>query len=328
MIIKGLATTKSPQTINPASAAIAPAPTVRAEDWNTAWRAYQAAAVHGRVWTGRYQLRYFRWGHGRPLIFIHGMADAPQAFVMVMHRLTAHFQCIAYQLPDGLMDGSDLSRYKLEDYVQDLQVLLDHLGLAAAVPVGSSFGSLIALAALARWPARLPAGILQNGFARRPFRWWEQSLARWGRLLPGWFADYPFIHRQVMRLLDQATLARLPPTVAATYIRHNAHTPFAAAARRALTIARTDLRPLLPAIRQPVLLLIGDCDRLVPRSCWQELAVGLSHLTTAELAGCGHYPQYTHPAEMAQRIEQFLLQHLDHNASIEQFLLQHLDHNN
>ncbi len=241
------------------------------------------------------------------------MADAPQAFVMVMHRLTARYQCIAYRLPDGLTDGSDLSRYKLEDYLQDLQVLLDYLGLEVAVPVGSSFGTLIALAALARWPARLPAGVLQNGFARRPFRWWEQSLARWGRLLPGWFADYPLLHRQTMRLLDPATPERLPQEVAAAYVRHNARTPFAAAARRALTIAQTDLRPLLPAIRQPVLLLSGDCDRLVPRSCWQELAAGLPHLTTAELSGCGHYPQYTHPVEMARHIEQFLAQNVHYS---------------
>jgi pimeloyl-ACP methyl ester carboxylesterase len=44
----------------------------------------------------------------------------------------------------------------------------------------------------------------------------------------------------------------------------------------------------------------------VPRSCWDNLAAQLPHATRLEFPHCGHYPQYTHPALMADAIGGFL----------------------
>ena len=233
----------------------------------------------GTLATGRYRMRYFAWGSGPPIVFIHGMADAGQAFAMVMHRLIERFTCIAYELPDGLTDGSRLIRYSHHDYTDDLQALLDHLGIGRTVVVGSSFGSTIALAALAAKPERFTHGVLQNGFAHRPLENWQRALARMGRFWSGWFADWPEIHRFAMRRIEHPTITAAPPAIAKFFRRHGAHTPVAACRLRALTIDRADLRPILPSIRLPVLLLGGDCDRLVPRSCWDDLAAGLPRMT-------------------------------------------------
>jgi pimeloyl-ACP methyl ester carboxylesterase len=283
---------------------------VTAEQCLQAWQNYRQQARHGQIGTGRYHLRYFTWGQGRPLVFIHGMADAPQAFIMVMEHLRERFCCVAYALPEGCRDGGNLSCYRLADYAADLLALLDHLGFAEAAIVGSSFGSLICLSALRYAPQRCRWGILQNGFAWRPLSRWEKELARWGRSLPGWFADWPNLHDAVMRFLEPVMTRQLPAPVTAAYLRHAAHTPIAAAAWRAWTIAQSDLRPLLPDIHQPVLLITGDQDRLVPPACWQELQEGLPRCRRVQIPGCGHYPQYSHPHVMAQVIENFLLQHL------------------
>jgi len=283
---------------------------VTAEQYLRAWQNYRQQVRHGQIRTGRYQLRYFTWGQGRPLVFIHGMADAPQAFIMVMEELRERFCCVAYALPDGCRDGANLSRYRLSDYAADLLALLDHLGFAEAAVVGSSFGSLICLHVLRHAPQRCRWGILQNGFAWRPLSRWERELARWGRRLPGWFGDWPNLHAAVMCFLEPVMTRQLPASVTAAYLRHAAHTPIAAAAWRAWTIAQSDLRPLLPDIHQPVLLITGDQDRLVPPDCWQQLQEGLPCCQRAQIPGCGHYPQYSHPQIMAEVIENFLHQHL------------------
>jgi pimeloyl-ACP methyl ester carboxylesterase len=279
---------------------------VTAQELQAALAAYRAHAQPGMLDTGRYRMRYFVWGSGPPVVIIHGMADAGQAFAMVMHRLIGRFTCIAYELPNGLTDGSRLARYTTADYVADLLELLEHLKLDRAAVVGSSFGSMIALAALADQPARFTHGVLQNGFAYRPLNRFQRALARMARFWPGWFADWPELHRFTMRQIEHATITRAPPEVAEIYRWHSAHTPIAACALRALAIDRADLRRHLPTISVPVLLLSGDCDRLVPRSCWDDLAAGLPRATRVELAGCGHYPQYTHPALMAETIGRFL----------------------
>src|SRR5438128_1543168 len=104
------------------------APAVTADDLSAALAAFRAGAVHGTLRTGRYRMRYFAWGAGPPLVFIHGMADSSRAFVMVMHRLAPRFTCVGYELPDGTTDGSNLVRYAHADYTADLLALLDHLG--------------------------------------------------------------------------------------------------------------------------------------------------------------------------------------------------------
>src|SRR3954470_3953059 len=102
------------------------------EELHAALAAFRAEARRGTLDTGRYRMRYFAWGSGPPVVFVHGMADAAQAFVMVMHRLVARFPCIAYELPDGTTDGSRLAPYTPADYVDDLLALTDHLGLGSA----------------------------------------------------------------------------------------------------------------------------------------------------------------------------------------------------
>jgi pimeloyl-ACP methyl ester carboxylesterase len=142
-------------------------PTVTSDEFRTAYARYRREARRGAVYTGRYRLGYRVWGSGPPVVFVHGMADIGRSFVMVMARLADHFTTVEYDLPDGLTDGSTIGRYTHREYVADLLALLDHLGFRRAAVVGSSFGSTVALAALAAAPERFTHGVLQGGFARR-----------------------------------------------------------------------------------------------------------------------------------------------------------------
>src|SRR5207244_8349700 len=82
--------------------------------------------------------------------------------------------------------------------------------------------------------------------------------------------------------------------------------PKAAVARRGLMVLNVDLRPKLPAIHQPVLMLCGDCDPVVPVACEGPLLERLPHVARVELPACGHYPQYTHAPLVAEVLRQFL----------------------
>ena len=82
--------------------------------------------------------------------------------------------------------------------------------------------------------------------------------------------------------------------------------PIAAVARYALLLHGLDLRPHLSAIRQPVLLVCGDDDPLVNRTCEEELLQGLPNAGRVELPQCGHFPYLTHPRLLADVVQQFL----------------------
>lgn len=265
-----------------------------------------AEGVSGVVHTGRYRLRYVTAGSGPSVVFVHGLADLPRSFCMVMAGLVDRgFRVVGYHLANGLDDDCRYGAYRHEHHADDLVTLLDHLHVPAADVVGSSFGSTVTLRALHRHPARFRRAVLQGGFARRPLDRVERGLSRLARYWPGRIKAMPFRER-VMNRLDGSQFVGCPPELYQFLLACSGETPIRAAARRALILDQLDLRPLLPAIPHPVLMIGGDRDALVPLACEMEVERGLPDVRRVEFSPCGHYPQYTMPAAMADEIERWV----------------------
>lgn len=279
-----------------------------AADLTAALARYDAEAQPAAVHTGRYRLRYVTWGDGPrpPLVFVHGMADQARSFAMVMSRLVdAGFRCVAYELANGPDDGANLGVYRHPHFVADLIALLDHLRLPLVDLIGSSFGTTVALRTLATHPARFRRCVLKGGFARRPLSRWERGLSRLGRYWPWRLGDLPFRVRE-MRRLEGRGFAHCPPEVFDFLLECTGRTLCRAAALRTLIIDTLDLRPLLPKIPHPVLMIGGDVDGIVFRWCEAEVEAGLTDVRRVELSPCGHYPQYTMPGPLAEVIRGFV----------------------
>jgi pimeloyl-ACP methyl ester carboxylesterase len=266
---------------------------------------FEREAVRGTCDTGRYRMPYYTWGSGPPLLFIHGVSDSGRSFVPPIARLSAHFRCIAYDLPDGHADGARLGRYRHDDLIDDVWALLDHLGIARAYALGASFGSTIALRAARARPERLPRVILQGGLTHRRLRRAELLLAWLGRYLPGCMARVP-LYEKVLRLVNQPAFAARPPEAWQYYLDCVRRGRIAAFAHQALWLHKLDLRPLLAEVRQPVLLVCGDGDRVVPPAYEEVLLQGLPNAGRALIAGCGHVPSHTHPEVFSEIVRQFL----------------------
>lgn len=255
--------------------------------------------------TGRYRMPYRIWGSGPALVWIPGLCDAASSFVLPLARLSRKYCCIVYDLPTGVDDGARLGSYLHDDLVTDLLGLSDHLRLGSAAVLGVSFGSTIALAAMAREPNRFPIGLTQGGFAWRPWLPRETALAKFARYWPGRIGQMPMA-RSVLARAYAAEFAALEPGRLQFLLRHHYDAPIAAVARRALMMNAIDLRPILPNIRQPVLMICGERDSIVNRACEETLRSGLPNVARAEIEGCGHLPQHTHPEVLCEVIEQFL----------------------
>jgi pimeloyl-ACP methyl ester carboxylesterase len=277
------------------------APAVPLADALAAW---DREARRGVCDTGRYRMPYFVWGRGPPLVFIHGLADQGRSFVPVMATLRREFTCVGYEQPGGGPDGARLGAYRHRHLVADLVALLDHLRFRQASLFGSSFGSTIALATLHTHPDRATRAVLQGGFAHRPLAPWERVLCRFARYWWGPMATLPLRDR-LHHPADVRVFRDWPDHF--QFHRDNFdEVPKAAVARRGLMVLDVDLRAKLPAIRQPVLMICGDCDPIVPAACEGPLLERLPNVARVELPGCGHYPQYTHAPLVAEVVRQFL----------------------
>jgi pimeloyl-ACP methyl ester carboxylesterase len=266
---------------------------------------FEKEAVRGVCATGRYRMPYYTWGSGPPLLFIHGVSDHSHSFVLPISRLSAHFRCIAYDLPSGRGDGARLRHHSHAALVADVWALLDHLGLTRSYVFGSSFGSTIALTALRERPERLPRAILQGGLAHRPLRRAERNLARLAQFLPGAMALAPW-RRKVLQATSRDTFSGQPDEVWEYFLKVSGTARIAAVSHQALLLHQLDLRPLLPDVRQPILLICGELDRVVPRHYDEVLLQGLPNAGRVIVEGCGHQPSYTHPEVLAELVRVFL----------------------
>lgn len=269
-------------------------------------RRFDREAEHGAFDAGRYRCRYHRWGEGPPIVIVHGLVDQARSFAAMMSALAEHFTCIAYELPDGAADGACLGRYHHAEFVADVAALLDHFRLNEATLFGSSFGSTIAIEALIAEPKRLTRAVLQGAFARRPLRRFERSVACWARYLPGRLNQVPGRSRLIDRL-DRSAFIDADEETFACFKTCTGDAPIRSTARRALILDHLDLRSHLQRVTQPVLMIGGDRDTIVPRMYEEELLAGLPHAQRIEIPRCGHYPHFTHPLLMAEMIRDFLL---------------------
>src|SRR5262249_48791692 len=90
------------------------------------------------------------------------------------------------------------------------------------------------------------------------------------------------------------------------FVEYTGSVPIATLARHVLLLHETDLRPILAAIRQPVLMVCGDRDPLVGAAHEQLLLQRLPSVRRLELANCGHFPYLTHSEALAAIVRQFL----------------------
>jgi pimeloyl-ACP methyl ester carboxylesterase len=236
---------------------------------------------------------------------VHGLADDARSFVLPAAELSLHFRCISYNLPDGRGDGARLGRYRHDDLVADLFSLAEHLGVERAYLFGSSFGSTVALKAMYDAPGRFPRAVLQGGFACRRLSPAEVSLARVLRHIPLSAFWMPF-RRAMVRHEYGAPFAGRGDDVWEYFVQRCSSPPMSAMAQRGLMLRNLDLRPLLPEIHQPILLICGEYDPLVSKDCERELLEHLPNAARLAIEGCGHHPYFTHPEVMAEVIHRFL----------------------
>ncbi len=264
---------------------------------------FEREATRGALDTGRYRCRYAVWGEGPPLLFVPGLCDGGRSFVLLTALLARDFRCITYDMPLGTDDGARLNRLTHEGLADDALALLDHLGAGRSYLFGASFGSTVALRLLHGHAARFPRAVLQGGFARRPLAPAEWLLARAARHWRGTMARLP-LYRAVQRHAHFGPFANRPPELWNYYLDNDR--PIAAVAAHALLLHRTDLRPALATIRQPVMLVCGDCDPLVSRRCEEVLLEGLPNAGRVEIGGCGHLPFLSHAEALAEVVRRFL----------------------
>jgi len=71
-------------------------------------------------------------------------------------------------------------------------------------------------------------------------------------------------------------------------------------------MARADQRPILPTIRVPTLVVVGENDVVTPVAMSQEIARAIPGAEFRIVPDCGHMPPIEKPAELAPLLKGWL----------------------
>lgn len=233
-----------------------------------------------------YRIHTREYGSGIPLILLHGLSGSARWWSRNIPAFAAEFRVL---VPDLLGFGRTRVRGPIPPFPELSAVLtgwMDRLGLERANLVGHSMGGQIAVHLAARFPERVdrlvlvdPAGIPRPLTPRNLMRFARETAppSRWG--------DPRFIPV----IMGDALIAGPASILRALY-----------------HMLRDDIRPLLPQISAPTLVVWGERDSLIPVAHARDFQGVIPGARLSVISGAAHNPMVDAPEAFNEAVLAFL----------------------
>ncbi len=242
--------------------------------------------------------RVWSKGAGRPLGFLPGIGGLPK-WTPMLDALAEHRQVIAPSLPGfpGAAGHDDLDT--LFDWLLATRDLLVAAGLDGADLVAVSVSGALAADAAGVWSNLIGKLALIAPFGL--FDPAEPALDVWA-LRPGHLAGYMCRDAETYKAFVEQPDDAEPIEWKVEQMRAQE-----ASARYLFPTGNTGLSHRLARIRNPLLLLRGDSDRVMPASYLERFKAGVSGpASLVSIAGAGHLADLDQPQAVASTLLEFL----------------------
>ena len=231
------------------------------------------------------RLAYAKVGTGPPLVRpAHWLGHLEYDWELPIFRhlllgLAREFTLTRYDARGNGLSDWDVGELSLDAWVSDLETVVDPAGLEKFPLLGLSQGCAVAIAFALRHPERVSHLVLYGGFAVGRFKRPNNTDAERERFAAmvtlmkfGWGADDPTF-RQIFtsQLMPKATREHAD---AFNELQRRSASP-ECAVRYYETVNNFDVRPLLPRVAAPTLVIHVRNDAMVPVQLGRELAAGI-----------------------------------------------------
>jgi pimeloyl-ACP methyl ester carboxylesterase len=232
----------------------------------------------------------------RTLVGIGGWTGSWEVWADVFGILSQSWRTVGFDHRGTGATLASTEKVTIAQMATDLLAVLEKMGIKHCVLAAESSGAAVALTAAQQQPKRFQGLVLSGGLYYRPKTAtpdpfllalqedYETALDHFvTNCLPE--TDNPAIHQWGKRVLESTQTAAIDLYTATLDL---------------------DLGPLLPQISQPILILHGDADRIVPVDSSRWLATQISQSELYILPGAGHAPMMTFPQEVAEAINDYI----------------------
>lgn len=264
------------------------------------------------------RLHYVEAGSGSPIVLVHGASSNLNEFTTsILPALATQHRVIAFDRPgygyserprgDAWLDPTRVARLLLD--------AADQLGAHHPLLVGHSWAGSVVMAAQVEMPERIAGGVMLSGVAGHwagPLNWTYEigDIPLLGPLF-AWAFVYPLgqfmVDAGVAEVLapDPVPAGHVDKTAVALALRPRQFLINVQDTNN-LNLFMQELSPRYERIHNPLLLIHGENDTLVP--FWNHGKRVLPVVRQAELVllpETGHAPHHTHTAEVTRAIADF-----------------------
>ncbi|HVF62777.1 MAG TPA: alpha/beta fold hydrolase [Casimicrobiaceae bacterium] len=247
-------------------------------------------------------------GVGEPLVLLHGWALHAGLFRTISPCLARANRVHAVDLP-GHGHSAPLPRASMHAIVEMLEGRFATVDRPLSV-LGWSFGGAVALAWAHAHPDRIAKLVLVTTtprFVAGPDWRHASSKATLARFADELRVGYRATLLRFLTLQVQASEAERSTLVALRARLFERGEPDSGALIDTLRmLMEIDLRPIVPTIRQPVLVVTGTRDTLAPAAAGAWLAANLPNGTLHEITNAAHAPFLSHADIFLHRVLPFL----------------------
>ncbi|MCE6995993.1 alpha/beta hydrolase [Saccharothrix sp. S26] len=235
------------------------------------------------------------------LLLAHGAGGTVRAnFSPLIPRLSRNRKVHAVDFPGSGTTPRATTALELDDLADRLVAAAD--GEEKFAVVGYSMGCAVAVRAARRHPERVTALVLTAGFAHLDGETLDR-MRQWRRLVDGPRTE---LARFLMSIaLGEPFLRRMTAEQTEGFLELIALTIPPGTPEQVDLVQRVDLRPELPSLTVPTLVIGTKHDRLIAPGVTRELADLIPGARWAELDS-GHSPAVEAPTEWVRLIEEFL----------------------
>ena len=258
-------------------------------------------------------------GDGEPVVQIHGAGFGHFNFDPATPVLSQQFRVIDFDMRGYGQSDKPLQHYDMEVWADDVAGLMDALGIGRAHIHGTSMGGMIAIVVAGKYPERTQSVVINCAAAklgssgRLIFKNWI-DIARLDPAGPGSRVLAELITWQALskRFLDENDDVALADTIQTILRDSNRLEVFTAACE---AMRDMDLRPWLPRITSPALVLGGDEDLMTP---WdqgpdgagqQAIADGIPSAEVHVVEGANHSTVFDSTEEHNRVVIDFFARH-------------------
>lgn len=265
-------------------------------------------ARRGRITVNGVDLYYEDTGNGaETMVFAHGLMLNRRMFADLVAALREEYRCVSFDFRGHGLSAVARDGYDMNTMADDTSALIDRLGAGPCHFVGHSMGGFVGLRLALRRPELVRSlTLLATSADAEPL--WDAIQYRMLKRLARWIGIPPLWGR-VMPVLFGRTFLTDPARVAQRQEWQRQVTGITRdGISRALegVLSRRGVREELHRISTPVLILVGEEDRVAPLSRADSMRAGIRGAVLRVIPRAGHTMTVEAPETVITAVREFL----------------------